>query len=127
MIRAVTNVRLSALLALAVIAVPTLAKEAKPKPLTIAASVAASDRPADAKALDASRKPAETLALLKLKPGMKVADVMTGAGYWADILSEVVGPKGKVTALEPEEFYADPKGRATLDDLAKRNPNLTFN
>ncbi len=123
--RAVTNARLSALLALAVIAVPTLAKEAKPKPLTVAASIAAPDRTAAAKALDADRKPAETLALLQLKPGMKVADIITGTGYWADIMSEVVGPKGKVTALEPEEFYADPRGKAALDDLAKRNPNLT--
>lgn len=126
MIRAVTNARLPVLLALAaVVALPVQAKEAKPKPLSPAASVAAADRPADAKELDASRKPAETLALLQLKPGMAVADVITGTGYWADIMAEVVGPKGRVTALEPEEFYADPQGRATLDDLAKRNPNLT--
>lgn len=125
MIRAAAKFRIPALLVLAALALPAGAKEAKPKPLSPAASVAAADRPADAKALDASRKPAETLALLKLKPGMKVADIMTGTGYWADIMAEVVGPKGKVTALEPEEFYADPQGRATLDDLAKRNPNLT--
>jgi len=124
MIRAVAIARLPALLALAALAVPAAAKT-PPKGLTPAASVAASDRPAEAKELDASRKPAETLALLKLKPGMQVADVMTGSGYWADIMAEVVGPRGTVTALEPEEFYADPKGRATLDDLAKRNPNLT--
>jgi len=126
MIRAVTNTRLPALIALAAaLALPVQAKDAKPKPLTVAASIAAPDRPPGAKALDESRKPAETLALLGLKPGMKVADIITGTGYWADIMSEVVGPKGKVTALEPEEFYADPRGKAALDDLAKRNPNLT--
>lgn len=124
MIRAATHARLPALLALAALAAPVHAKEAGPKPLSPAASVAAADRPADARALDASRKPAEALALLKLKPGMKVADIMAGSGYWADIIAEVVGPRGTVTALEPEEFYADAKGRAMLDDLAARNPNL---
>jgi predicted methyltransferase len=124
--RTAASARIPALIALAALALPLAAKDApKPKPLSVAASVAASDRPAAAKELDASRKPAETLALLGLKPGMQVADVFTGTGYWADIMAEVVGPKGQVTALEPEEFYADPRGRAPLDDLAKRNPNVT--
>lgn len=125
MIRAAANTRLPALLALAVIAGPALAQDAGTTPISPAASVAASDRPTDARALDASRKPAETLALLDLKPGMAVADIMTGSGYWADLMAEVVGPEGKVTALEPAEFYADPRGRAPLDDLAARNPNVT--
>jgi predicted methyltransferase len=120
----IANARLPVLLALAAIAVPIAAKS-PPRGLSPEASAAAGDRPAQAKELDASRKPAETLALLKLKPGMNVADVMTGTGYWADIIAEVVGPRGSVTALEPEEFYADEEGRATLGDLARRNPNLT--
>lgn len=125
---AVRIARLSALVALGVLALPLAAedaKPAKPKALSVEASVAAADRPAEARALDESRKPAATLALLGLKPGMSVADIITGSGYWADIMAEVVGPKGRVTALEPEEFYADPKGKAKLDDLARRNPNLT--
>ncbi|MFO6448436.1 class I SAM-dependent methyltransferase [Erythrobacter sp. NE805] len=119
-------IKTASLLALAILALPVAAKEAKPRPLSLEASVAAADRPGEARELDASRKPAETLALLGLKPGMKVADIMTGTGYWADILAEVVGPKGKVTALEPEEFYADPRGQAVLADLVARNPNLTL-
>lgn len=124
--RAAASARIPALIALAALALPLAAKDAtKLKPLSVAASVAAPDRPTTSKELDASRKPAETLALLDLKPGMQVADIITGSGYWADIMAEVVGPKGKVTAFEPEEFYADPRGRAALDDLAKRNPNIT--
>lgn len=123
--RSAAHARIAALAVLGAIALPLAAKDAGSRPLTLAASVAAADRPADAKALDAGRKPAETLALLGLKPGMRVADIMTGSGYWADIIAEVVGPKGKVIAAEPEEFYADPKARASLDDLARRNPNLT--
>lgn len=126
MIRTLTNARIPVLLVLAALALPVQAEEPRPKALTIDASIAANDRPADAKALDASRKPAETLALLKLEPGMSVADIMTGTGYWADIMAEVVGADGKVTALEPEEFYADEQGRAILTDLVARNPNLTL-
>lgn len=124
--RAAAAARIPALIALAALAMPLAAEDApKPKPLSVAASVAAPDRPAAAKELDAGRKPAETLALLNLKPGMKVADIITGSGYWADMMAEVVGPKGTVTAFEPQQFYADLRGRAALDDLAKRNPNLT--
>lgn len=125
MIRALTTTaRLPALLALAALAVPAQAAKDAPGPLTLEASVVANDRPAAAREMDASRLPAETLALLDLKPGMDVADVMTGSGYWADIMAEVVGPNGRVVALEPQEFYADPRGRAPLDDLAGRNPNV---
>lgn len=99
---------------------------AETPPASLAEAVAATDRPAEARALDDSRKPAETLALLDLKPGMDVADLMTGTGYWADILAEAVGPQGSVTALEPEEFYGDERGKAVIADLVARNPNLTF-
>jgi predicted methyltransferase len=126
MIRAYCRVRLSAALALAACALPAHAEAPPAGSASLDAAVAATDRPAEARALDASRRPAETLALLDLKPGMNVADVMTGTGYWADILAEAVGPKGTVTALEPEEFYGDEKGKAVIADLVARNPNLTF-
>lgn len=126
MIRVAAKSRMSAMLAFAVLALPVQAKDDKPAALSPADSVAATDRTAAARALDDSRKPAETLALLDLKPGMDVADVMTGTGYWADILAEAVGPEGSVTALEPEEFYGDERGKAVIADLIARNPNVTF-
>ena len=126
MIRALSRVPLPAALALAACALPAQAETPTAGAASLDAAVAAADRPAAARALDASRKPAETLALLDLKPGMDVADVMTGTGYWADILAEAVGPEGSVTALEPEEFYGDERGKAVIADLIARNPNVTF-
>ena len=81
---------------------------AKP-PAFLGNAVAAKTRPADAVKLDESRKPAEILAFFGLKPGMAAADIMTGSGYWAEIMANAVGGKGKVTAFEPSQFYNDPE------------------
>ena len=82
-------------------------------PRDYAAAVAFKDRPAAATALDAGRKPAEVLDFERLKPGMKVLDVLTGTGYYAEIIARVVGPKGSVTAWEPAVFYQG-EGKAAL-------------
>jgi predicted methyltransferase len=50
-------------------------------------------------ARDAADHPAELLRLAGIKPGMQVADFMAANGYWTEILSYVVGPKGHVLML----------------------------
>ena len=102
---------------------PLAAKAPSP---AIAAAVAASDRPEDARKLDESRKPAEVLAWLGVKPGMHVADLISGTGYWAELMANVVGPKGAVVAYEPEQFYNDEKGGALWAALKQRNPGVTL-
>jgi predicted methyltransferase len=47
---------------------------------------------------DARDKPAAVLSFIGLHPGMKVADVISGGGYWSELMSYVVGPQGKVIA-----------------------------
>jgi len=89
-------------------------------------AVAAPGRPADARALDAGRKPAEVLAFLGLKPGMAAADIMTGSGYWAELLVNAVGPKGKVTAFEPAQFYNDPEEQKVWKALVDRQKAIDF-
>lgn len=68
------------------------------KASTPAEAVAAADRTAEDKALDAGRKPAELLSFLKLAPGMKVAEIFAGGGYTVELLARVVGPTGMVYA-----------------------------
>ena len=63
-----------------------------------AALVASPDRTADDRALDANRHPAELLAFLGVKPGMRVADLGAGGGYTTELLARAVGPSGKVWA-----------------------------
>jgi predicted methyltransferase len=62
---------------------------------------ARSDRDRKRDALD---HPAEILRLAGIKPGMQVADLLAGDGYYSELLSYVVGPKGKVLMLNNAAF-----------------------
>ncbi len=86
--------------------------EAPPEPAAdpIAAAVAHPDRPAADRDRDADRKPAEVVRFFGVEPGMKVADLMTGFGYYAEIFARVVGPTGTVYAQNNKfvvERFAD--------------------
>lgn len=61
-------------------------------------------RPAADSARDALDHPAEMLRLAGLKPGMKVADVLAGDGYYSELASYVVGPKGHVYLINNAAF-----------------------
>lgn len=64
-----------------------------------AAIVAATDRSEDDRALDAGRRPAELLAFIGVRPGMRVAEIMAGGGYTAELLARAVGSQGHVYGL----------------------------
>ncbi len=66
----------------------------------ISSAVADTSRPADDRSLDAARKPAEVLAEAGVKPGQLIGEYLPGGGYYTRMLSDIVGPKGKVYALE---------------------------
>jgi predicted methyltransferase len=68
------------------------------------AAVLHAGRPADDSARDALDHPAEMLRLAGIKPGMKVADVLAGDGYYSELLSYVVGPKGQVLLINNLAF-----------------------
>jgi predicted methyltransferase len=65
-------------------------------PAEYVAVVAAADRSADDKALDAGRKPAEFLAFVGVKPGARVAEIAAGGGYTTELLARAVGLTGTV-------------------------------
>jgi predicted methyltransferase len=54
------------------------------------------DRP-----FDAERRPAELLTFLGARPGMRVAVLVAGSGYTADLLARAVAPAGIVYAENP--------------------------
>jgi len=54
------------------------------------------------KARDAGRKPAAVVAFLGIEPGMTVVDLLAASGYYTEVLSEAVGPDGRVYALDRE-------------------------
>lgn len=118
-------IALSFSFAVAALALP-VGVSAQRAPSLIPAAVTAPGRPAEQIKLDASRKPAEMLAFSGLKRGMKVADIMAGAGYYTEIMARIVGPKGRVTAYEPAQFMPnDDQGKAIWSSLIARSPNVT--
>ena len=56
----------------------------------------------DAPERDAWQKPADLTAALKIRPGMVVADLGAGTGYFLNYLSKAVGPAGAVLAIDTE-------------------------
>jgi predicted methyltransferase len=70
----------------------------------VQAIVNAPDRTPEDRALDAGRKPAETLSFLQLSPGMKVAELGAGGGYTTELLARAVAPDGVVYAQNPDAF-----------------------
>jgi len=60
------------------------------------AAVAHAGRSAEDLKRDSLDHPAEVLRLAGIKPGMRVADYLAADGYYSELLSYVVGPKGHV-------------------------------
>ena len=113
-------VKFAALLLL--VATPMSAKPAS-QSNAIAAAVASPDRSADNVKLDESRKPAEVLKFLGLRPGMRVADPFGGNFYWAEITGRAIGPKGHVTVWQPQQFYTQ-KTYDTYQAVQAKEPNV---
>lgn len=72
---------------------------------------------------DQARKPAETLAFAGLKPGMAVAELFPGGGYFSRLLSRAVGPTGQVWLIP----WGEPQtGRSRSLAADPRFGNLSF-
>ena len=89
-------------------------------PADVMGAVASAARPAEDRALDASRKPAEVLRFMGLETGDRVLDLFAGSGYYTEIMAKAVGPRGLVLGWNPANFasaenaakWAALKGRA---------------
>jgi predicted methyltransferase len=109
------------LLALGLFASPALAAKI---PAYVTAAVADSSRPKDDVAQDVLRDPADTIAFAGVKPGMKVAELFPGGGYYSRMLIDVVGPKGAVWGMENTGW----KGAVEADNKVVaelKRPNLS--
>ena len=73
-------------------------------PAYVAAAVADTHRPAANTGQDAARHPAEMMVFAQVKPGDKVVEFWPGAGYATRLLSKIVGPTGKVYAMNAPTF-----------------------
>src|ERR1700760_684964 len=108
--------RFPALLLLAAVAGQASASNPVVSPV-IAKAVADPSRPPEDTARDANRKPAETLAFLGVKPGMKIADYIANSGYFTRLFASAVGPTGHVYAVELNEVITFPNVTRAYGDL----------
>src|SRR4030081_3128234 len=53
---------------------------------------------------DSLDHPGDILRLSGIKPGMRVADVLAGDGYYSELASYLVGPKGHVLMINNAAF-----------------------
>ncbi len=111
----------AALFATTLLCAPALAQGVPP---AIAAAVADSARPDTDKANDAHRKPAEVVAFAGVRPGMTVAELAPGRGYYTRILAKAVGPTGKVYAIVTTAQAARPGAMDALNALTAAYPNV---
>lgn len=110
--------------ALIITSMAALTTQALAADANIAAAVAAPDRPERDTKLDESRKPAQTLEFLGLKPGDQVLDVMAGGGYYTRIMAQIVGDKGKVVAMDAPSFVTSEQALRSWADLITRPDNI---
>jgi len=76
-----------------------------------AAIVAAPDRSEADRKLDTNRAPAQWLAFIGAKPGMKILDIEAVYGWKAELMARAVAPGGKVYAQNSEAAFARVKDR----------------
>ena len=115
---------LAAATALALVVGMPAAASAQVSTQAIAAAVADDRRPEADVARDPLRKPAEIVAFAGVEPGMKVAEIAPGGGYYTRVLAASVGPEGKVYALMPAFFANRPGGLDGINALAEQYGNI---
>ncbi|HXS79678.1 MAG TPA: methyltransferase [Gammaproteobacteria bacterium] len=119
------------MMALALLAVVTAAAQtpAYRVPATASASikraVESPSRPAEQRARDADRKPAETLMLAGIAEGQRVVELASFGQYWTNMLVEAVGPSGQVYMVDMPwtDRFGGEAGRAF--DTAHTNATYT--
>ncbi len=77
--------------------------EVDPSP-SVRRVLAEPDRDAADRARDEARQSAELLTYLDVRPGMRVAELGAGGGYFTEILARAVGPRGAVVAQNASEL-----------------------
>ena len=107
-----------AALGLSIAVVAAAPKESPAPSAAISAAVDAPERPEADRKLDAARKPKEMLAFFGVRPGMKLLDLFTGGGWYAELEARVAGPGGEVYAQNPPQYLEKWGDKAIVARLA---------
>ncbi|TXG82285.1 MAG: methyltransferase type 11 [Sphingomonadales bacterium] len=78
--------------------------------------------------IDAERdkrdRPADVMALAGVGPGMRVLDLYSGGGYWSELFSRAVGPRGVTFAHNNAAYLGFSKDELAQRDIAHRLPGV---
>jgi predicted methyltransferase len=72
----------------------------QPDAAAVAAALADPKRPNTDTERDPLRHPREVLEFVGVRPGMRIADVGPGGGYYTRLFADLVGPSGRVYAID---------------------------
>jgi predicted methyltransferase len=81
------------------------------------AALAAPERSAENKARDAERKPIEAVQFFGIRNGDTVIDMIAAGGWFTEVLSAAVGPRGHVYMQNPPFFAQTEAEKAMLKRL----------
>ena len=84
-------------------------------------ALAAPERSQENKARDAARKPIESVQFLGIKTGDTVVDMIAESGWFTEVLSAAVGPKGRVYMQNPP-FLAEREPKDMIARLGNIEP-----
>lgn len=101
---------------LALGACAAISSAAMAQPAYVTAAISDAGRPAADREQDPERKVTDVVVFAAVQPGEKVIDLMPGGGYYTRIWSKIVGPTGKVWAINARPA-SDPM-KALLADAA---------
>jgi predicted methyltransferase len=102
-------------------AVPSFAS-----PESIAQAIADPSRPKADRDTDVHRLPYKTILFSGVKEGDVVGELFPGGGYYTRMLSDVVGPKGKIYALETTRWPSSVEAtKKVLDEKGRGNVHMT--
>ena len=116
-----TTSPLSASVAANVPAEPAIVAAVVP-PLRVRALLEERDRTPDDRAIDDAKQGAEVLAYLGVEPGMNVAELTSGGGYYTELIARSVGTNGRVFAENPPSLLAKSGLAPAWDDRLLHPP-----
>lgn len=90
------------------------------------ASIDHPDRSVADRERDPRDQPQVILQFAGFKPGMVIADIFGGGGYYSEILSRLVGPNGRVRLINNQPYHDYAKADAIPRFADQRLPNVSY-